>query len=173
MRRILFTVVFSAVLFSIPFQNISSQTDDKPKDTQINSEGSFYSTELLDSDYEQVNVVVYVNVKSYELIDQIGQGGCEQNKETGYCLYLLKAEVKEFFKEKVNKEIFEFYEVTDANYQHKDSLLGEKVVFLNWSDNYPNKKMSLGTMQNSTRSIEQNIIEKMRKIAKKNSNRKS
>ncbi len=173
MRIILFTVVFSAVLFSIPFQNVSSQTDNKPKDTQTKSEGNFYSTELLNSDYEQVNVVAYVNIKSHEPIDQIGQGGCEQNKGIGYCLYLLKAEVKENFKGKVNKENFEFYEVTDANYQYKDNLLGEKVVFLSWSDNYPNKKMSLGTMQNSTRSIEQNIIEKMRKIAKKNSNRKS
>jgi len=50
--------------------------------------------------------------------------------------------------------------------------LGEKVVFLKWGDNYPNKKMSLGTLENSTRAIKYDVIEKMRKIAKTNSNKK-
>ena len=55
----------------------------------------------------------------------------------------------------------------DASTGKKDFLLGKKLVFLNWSDNYPDKKRSLGTLENSTRSLENGVIEKLRKIAGK------
>lgn len=140
-------------------QTISAQTKDEIPE--------FYQTDFLTSDFNQVDVVIYVNVKSRELVDQIGNGSCEQNTGKGYCLYRLKAEVKAIFKGKIKKKNFEFYTTTDADYRNKDLLLGEKVIFLNWSENYPNKKRSLGTLENSTRSIEYDVIEKMRKIAKK------
>lgn len=127
----------------------------------------FYQAEMLKSDLNQVSVVAYVNVKSRKLVDQMGAGKCEENVGGGICLYLLKAEVKKVYKGKISKKTFEFYTTTDSDYTDKDRLLGEKVVFLNWSKSYPNKKMSLGTMENSTRSNEYGIIETMKKVAAK------
>lgn len=127
----------------------------------------FYQADSLKSDYKQVAVVVYVDVKSRELVDQMGGGNCEENKSGSNCLYLLKGDVKEVFKGKVSKKNFSFYTTTDSDYQPKDNLLGEKIVFLNWSNKYPNKKMSVGTMENSTRSNEYQVVAKMRKIAGK------
>lgn len=164
MLKILSLVILLGVFFA-SHQTILCQTKDEVPE--------FYQMDFLRSDFKQVSAVVYVNVKSRELVDQIGQGGCEQNTGTGYCLYRLNAEVKEVFKGKVRKGDFQFYTTTDADYQNKDSLLGEKVVFLNWSDNYPDQKMSLGTLENSTRSIEYNVLAKIRKIAKEKSNRKN
>lgn len=158
MLKVLSFLIVSGFFF-VSATEISGQKKDEIPD--------FYQYNFLKSDFNQVQAVVYVNVKSRELVDQIGEGGCEQNTGKGYCLYRLKAEVKEVFKGKIVKENFEFYTIVDADYRNKDSLLGEKVVFLNWSDNYPDKKMSLGTIENSTRSIEHNILKNMRKIAKK------
>ena len=153
MRKTFLSVIFS-IYFLIFAQNILAQDD-------------FYSSKFLKSDFKQVSVVVHVNVKSRELVDHIGEGNCEDGKGTGYCLYRLQAEVKEIFKGKIETENFEFYTVVEPSLRINATLLGEKVVFLNWSDNYPDKKMSLGTMENSTRSIEKDVIKKLRKIAKK------
>lgn len=160
MGKILFTIVFSTLLFlsAAPLQNVSGQTDD---------EEGFFSTGFLKSDYKQVDVVVHVNVKEYELVDSIGKGDCKENSGSGYCLYRLKADVKEVFKGKINKENFEFYMVLEASTSRKDFLLGEKLVFLERSDNFPDKKMGLGTLENSTRPIQNGVLEKMRKIARK------
>ncbi|HMS42425.1 MAG TPA: hypothetical protein PKE69_19495 [Pyrinomonadaceae bacterium] len=156
MRKTFLIAIFS-ICFLIFAQNILAQDD-------------FYSSKFLKYDFKQVNVVVHVNVKSRELVNHIGEGSCEDGKGTGYCLYRLKADVKEIFKGKIEIVNFEFYTVVDVDYRNKDSLLGEKVVFLDWSDNYPDKKMSLGTMENSTRSIEKDVVKKLRKIAKKKLN---
>lgn len=150
-----FVFLLAFCLFSV--QNISAQTKEVPE---------FYQNDLLKSDFKQTAVVVYVDVKSRELVDKMGGGDCEQNKGGGLCLYLLKGEIKEVFKGKVNKKNFQFYTTTDSDYQPKDNLLGEKIVFLNWGKNYPNKKMSLGTMENSTRSNEYEVVAQMRNIAK-------
>ena len=152
MRNLIGFVFLTALVF-VSAQNISAQND-------------FYSSSLLKCDFNEVDAVVHVRIKNFELVDQIG-GDCENGKGAGYCLYRLKAEVKEIFKGKIVTENFEFYTVVEPSLRTKNFLSGEKVVFLNWSDNYPDKKMSLGTMENSTRSIENGVIKKLRKIAKK------
>ncbi len=145
----------------------AAQTGAGSDAAKIGDDGGFYRVSFLRSDFAQVDVVVYVDVKSRELVDQLGGGGCADDKGPGYCLYRLRGEVKEVYKGKVETGAFEFYTVTDASYKPKDRLLGEKVVFLNWSDNYPDKKMSLGTLENSTRDVEHDVLAKMRRIAKR------
>jgi len=129
MRKILFAVTFLILLTIslISFQSASGQTqnnsnriESKTQDDQKESDSNYYSAEFLKSDFKQVEVVLYVNVKSRELVDQIGGGNCEQNKGPGNCLYLLKAEVKEIYKGKVKRENFNFYQTTDADYKNKD-----------------------------------------------------
>lgn len=168
-----FSSLIFVLLFMTACQKVESQKNkeifqtDKSAVTSFD-DSEFYSPRFLKSDLEQVEVVVYVNVLSRELADQITNGSCEKNEGPGYCLYLLKANVNEVFKGKIEKKDFEFYTVTDADYKNKDSLLGEKVVFLNRSDNYPNKKMNLGTLENSTRLIKHDVLEKLKKISKEN-----
>jgi hypothetical protein len=166
-------LIISAALFAgsalfVSGQNAWSQTkNENSKIVAADSDVSdFYSSEQLQSDFKQAEVVVYVLVKERELVNVIGKGDCEGDKGTGYCLYRLKGDVKEVFKGKVSKKAIEFYTSPDADYPKK-VLLGEKVVFLKWADNYPDKKRSLGAIENSTREIEHKILENMRKIAKK------
>lgn len=148
-----------ASLFLFAPETVFSQTEDKEWDAQ--------ETEILKSDYKQVDAVLYVDVKEIELINSIGTGNCKDTSGGGYCLYRLKAEVKEVFKGKIRRENFEFYTVIEASLGKKDFLLGEKIVFLDWSKNFPDKKRHLGTLENSTRAVKGNMLEKMRKIAKK------
>jgi hypothetical protein len=169
MQKIFSLVICSALLFTIP-PDARSQKNVLPNEKSkiaADDDSDFYSAELLAADLKQSDVVAHVNVLSYQLIDQIGQGGCELNEGVGYCLYRLKAQVQEIFKGKIKRKTFEFYKVTDADYAYKKKMLGRHVVFLGWSSNYPDKKMSLGTMENSTRDIKHNILRKLRKIARK------
>jgi hypothetical protein len=162
LKKASFIIVILAGLFLGSYQTASAQaeiTEDKAWEAQL--------TKMLKADYKQVAVVLYVDVKEIELVDSIGTGDCKEISGGGYCLYRLKAEVKEIFKGKINKENFEFYTVIEASTGKKDFLLGEKLVFLDWSENYPDKKRSLGTLENSTHSVKGNILEKMRRIAKK------
>lgn len=154
-----FIIVIFAVLLLGSHQTAFSQTEDKEWDAQ--------ETEILKGDYKQVAVVLHVDVKTLELVDSIGAGNCREISGGGYCLYRLKAEVKEVYKGKINRKNFEFYTVIEASTGNKDFLLGEKVVFLQWSGNYPDKKKHLGTLENSTRAVKGNILEKMRRIAGK------
>lgn len=169
------TKIFPSLLFFLLLitvcQKAEGQTSKKDlpnKKSKIaeSNDSQFYSGKFLKSDLNQVAAVVYVNVLSRELADKLGEGDCEEGKGAGYCLYRLKAEVKEVFKGKIETKVFEFYTVTDLDYANKDLLLGEKVVFLNQSDNYPDKKMSFGTLENSTRSIKYNVLAKLRKVSK-------
>ena len=161
-KKASFIIVILAGLFLGFYQTAAGQSKNA-EDKQWNAQ----LTKMLKSDYRQVAVVLYVDVKEIELVDSIGTGDCREVSGGGYCLYRLKAEVKEVFKGKVNKENFEFYTVIEASVGKKDFLLGEKIVFLDWSDNYPDKKRSLGTLENSTHSVTGDILEKMRRIAKK------
>ncbi|MDQ3798893.1 MAG: hypothetical protein M3384_05550 [Acidobacteriota bacterium] len=141
---------------------------EKPKiELSDESRAGFYRLSFLESDFRQVDVVAYVDVKERKLEDFLGGGdnGCESDKGTGYCLYRLKAELKEVFKGGISGKTIEFYASMDMDYPKK-YLLGEKVVFLNWSDNYPDKNRGLGTIENSTREIKFDILKKMRKIAR-------
>lgn len=157
MPKILFAIVFALFLSFVSIQNISAQTVDD----------EIFSAEYLKSDYKQVDVVLHVDVKEYELVNSIGKGDCKDISGGGYCLYRLKAEVKEVFKGKIKRENFAFYTVLEASTGKKDFLLGAKLVFLEWSDDYPDKKRGLGTLENSTRKIEKGVLETMRKIAGK------
>jgi hypothetical protein len=168
----IFPLAIIALLFLTNSKVFSQQTKNDaaaktPKIAAADGDDSeFYAPEILKADLKQASVVAHVSVTSYELVDQIGQGGCEQNKGVGYCLYRMKAQIREIFKGKVRRRNFEFYKVTEADYAHKEKMLGSHVVFLNWSDNYPDKKRSLGTLENSTRDLKHNIIRKLRTISR-------
>lgn len=170
MRKILVAVIFSVLLFfaPVPFQNVSGQTEKTNQNKPTEDENGFYGAEILESDYRQVDVVAYVNIKERKLVDSMGaeKDGCENDKGSGYCLYLLKAELKEIYKGKTTASEIEFYTSPDASYP-KEKLMGERVVFLNRSTIKDKKKKQLHTLENSTRWIEHDILEKMRKIAKK------
>lgn len=168
MQKILTVISFSTFLFFSFFCNVSGQTENILPGDKHGDEDEFYSTKFLESDFNEVDTVAYVDVKKIEIAGRLGdKTDCENNKGGGYCLYLLTAEVKQVFKGKIETKTLKFYTSPDADYP-KNKLLGEKVVFLNRSDNYPDKKLSLGTLENSTRLIESGILEKLRKIAEKN-----
>ena len=165
LKRISVIIFIFVGLFLSFSQTVFSQTEKASENLKSSDDRDL--TEWLKTDYKQVDVVLHVEVKEYELINSIGKGECKEIAGGGYCLYRLKAEVKEIFKGKIKRENFEFYTVLEASTAKKDFLLGEKLVFLEWSDNFPDKKRSLGTLENSTRSIESGLLKKMRKIAKK------
>ena len=104
------------------------------------------------------DVVAYVNAKKIKSVDSVGEDAdCENNTGTGYCLYLLTADIKEDFKGNVETDMLEFYISSDASYP-KNRLLGEQIVFLVRGKN----EKDLGTIENSTRSVEK--LEIIRKI---------
>jgi hypothetical protein len=173
MPKAVILIILIFLSLSVPSNFFSQKSKIKSADKNAEAgiseanDSEFYAPALLAADLKQAAVVAYVNVLGFELVDQIGQGGCAENKGVGYCLYRLKARVREVFKGKIKEKNFEFYKVTEATYAYKDRMLGRHVVFLNWSDNFPDKKMSLGTMENSTRDIKHNVLAKLRKIAGK------
>jgi hypothetical protein len=167
LKNALIVILFLVCLFLNSPQTALSQS--KKTQENLNSSDDKDLTALFKADYKQVDVVLHVNVKEYALVDSIGKGDCRETSGGGYCLYRLKAEVKEVFKGKISRENFEFYTVLEATTSKKDFLLGEKLVFLEWSNNFPDKKKSLGTLENSTRSLEPGMLETMRKIARKKS----
>jgi hypothetical protein len=154
------------LIFAGLFLSFHKEASGQTKNAQ-DREWDEQETKMLKGDYKQVAVVLYVDIKTLELVDSIGKGDCREASGGGYCLYRLKAEVKEIFKGKIRRENFEFYTVIEASTGNKDFLLGEKIVFLDWSRNYPDKKKHLGTLENSTRSIKDGVLEKMRRIAKR------
>lgn len=128
-------------------------------------DSGFYQADVLKGDFSQVNAVVYVNVKTIKTVDSMGNGNCETNKGSGYCLYELTAEVKEVFKGKGVGRTLKFYTSPDADYP-KEKLMGEQVVFLNKSEMAKVKDKQFVTLKNSSRKIEFDIIGKLRKIKK-------
>jgi hypothetical protein len=149
--RILFAITFSTfLLLSFGyFQNVSSQT-----------ESENYADEekrWLRSDLKSAHVSAFVNVTQFSVADSIGGGNCETNVGGGYCLYLLKAEIKESFKGKSETKSLEFYTSAETEYPKKH-LLGEKIVFLVRGENG-----RLSSIENSSRGTE--ILATMRKIA--------
>jgi hypothetical protein len=150
-------VLFAILIFCFASgQIVSAQTGIDEKEFE----------NILKSEFKQVAVVAYVDVKERALIDSIGNGDCESDKGGGSCLYRLKAELKEIYKGKIRTKEIIFYTSLDADYPKKN-LLGEKVVFLNWRKRDSEKKKELYTLENSTRSMEHNILKRIRKIAGK------
>jgi hypothetical protein len=168
------SILIPAVLFltaaQIAFTQKSKSDAPREKTKTVvsdSSESEFYKSSLLRSDFKEVDVVAYVDVKERKLEDFIGGGDCETDKGAGYCLYRLKAEVKEVFKGQIGEKTVEFYMSPDMDYPKK-YLMGERVVFLKWNASDANKNKSLGAIENSTRSIKYDVLEKMRKIARGN-----
>lgn len=159
------TFLFSAAGDCFGQKNIQPEKNAKTAIAENANDAEFYSVAALEADFKQSAVVADVNILGFELVDQIGQGGCERNAGIGYCLYRARAQVKAIYKGRVKTKIFAFYKVTEAAYPYKDRMLGRHVVFLNWSENYPDRKRSLGTIENSTRDLKHNIRAKLRKIA--------
>jgi hypothetical protein len=149
--RTLFAVIFSFFLLLSfgHFQNVASQTE---TENYADEEKKW-----LRNDLKTADVVAFVNVTEFSISDSIGGGNCETNVGGGYCLYLLKAQIKESFKGKIETKSLEFYTSAETEYPKKN-LLGEKIVFLVRGEND-----KLGSIENSSRGTE--ILETMRKIA--------
>lgn len=114
--------------------------------------------ENLEVDFKEVNVVVHVDSKSFEVADDIG----------GYKLYRITAEVKEAFKGKLKRgQTFDFYVMADSDHPTK-YLLGEHVVFLNYDNSEKLKiKNGLWQLENSTRPASKKVIATLRKLKAK------
>lgn len=149
MRKILFAAVFSVILFFIPFQTVSSQTEDE-------------ETTGLRGDLRIADVAAYVAVKEIKFADRSDdKTDCENNTRGGYCSYLLRAEIKELFKGKIESKTLEFYIGTEATYPKK-GLLGERIVFLVWNEDEKDKPKHLSAIENSTRPAD--VLAAMRKV---------
>jgi hypothetical protein len=159
-------ILVSSFIFIACSQNIFSQTENsnRKKPVAKTKVSPFYQTEMLKSDYEQSAIVAYVDITERNLVNFIGSGDCESRKGKGYCLYRLKANVKQVYKGEIAGKTIEFYVSPDADYAKKH-LMGEKVVFLNWSETGNDGKRNLSAMENSMRSIENDVLKKMSKIA--------
>jgi hypothetical protein len=185
MRKTLFAVLFSVflTLSCVSFQKDSSQipksvnkkevspkalasktpiTDDSESDDQYTRDG-------LRPDIRIADVVAYVDVKEAKNTGRDVEATDCENKggPGGYCFYELTAEVKEVFKGKVETKSLEFGASADSSYE-KENFLGERVVFLISTDDQ-DKEGSLLQMENSSRSIEHNVLEKIRAILDPNS----
>jgi hypothetical protein len=196
MRKILFALIFSIFLVFpfFSFQNVSSQTQ-KSGDKKNNSDTSeasvntdparetsdpilkdedledsdHYSYKWLRNDMRVSDVVAYVDIKEVQYSDRSGDtADCENNKGGGYCFYRLKAEVKEVYKGKIETKTLELGASADASYPKKH-FLGEQIVFLLWGEEDENKQRYLSKLENSSRYIKGNVLEKMRNIADPNS----
>jgi hypothetical protein len=195
MRRILFAIIFSTLLFSavIPYQNVYSQTKKSkkqkksqekkktpdfskiwenygnvPLDGEIDDSDQ-YSYKWLCLDMRMVDVVAYINVKEVKYSGRDSEStDCENNKGGGYCFYNLIAEVKEIYKGKIENKSIELSASADATYSPK-YFLGEQVVFLDWSEGEDKKKYLVTNLENSSREIKHNVLEKLRNILNPNS----
>ena len=161
------TILFLALAQIAPSQQ--SKPDVPREKTKVllsdSADSEFYQSSTLKSDFKEVDVVAYVDIKERKLENSIGSGDCETDKGAGYCLYRLKAEVKEVFKGQISGKTVEFYISPEMEYPKK-YLLGERVVFLQWNEAEAGKNKTLGALENSTRWIKYDILKKIRKIAK-------
>jgi hypothetical protein len=112
----------------------------------------------LRNDYNQVSTVARVRILNAKVVDMIG------NERSGYYLYSIRSQVIEPLKGRIKKrQPLEFYLVlekgADINW-----FLGEKIVFLDRSDNSPDKKMSLFALENSTLPASKQTIARLRNI---------
>lgn len=162
--------IFILTILFLSAAQIASSQQSKSEKAKIllsdSADSEFYKSSMLKSDFKEVDVVAYVDIKERRLENSIGSGDCETDKGAGYCLYRLKAEVREVFKGRISAKTVEFYTSPDMDYPKKN-LLGERVVFLKWNEAEAGKNKTLGTMENSTRWIKYDVLKKLRKIAKK------
>ncbi|MEO6391165.1 MAG: hypothetical protein ABIP75_04880, partial [Pyrinomonadaceae bacterium] len=125
-------------------------------------EEHFNSVRELSHDLKIADVVAFVDVKKVRVDDSIA-ADCEKNTGTGQCLYVLTADVKEVFKGTIiTTATLEFYESADAVYPKK-YFNGPHVVFLS-KIRRGQGEVKYGAMENSSRSIKYNVLEKLRKI---------
>jgi hypothetical protein len=132
--------------------------------TVEDSDSGYYSAEMLKSDFKQVKAVVYVDVRHVKLSDKLAEE-CEKKNSVGYCLYEMIGEVKEIFKGMDKDKRIKFYAITDAGYPMKQ-LMGERVVFLNRYEHTITKRLEFFQLENSTRSIEHDVLTKLRMVRK-------
>jgi hypothetical protein len=180
MRKTLFvaTCLVFLTISSISFQSVLSQKQksDEEKESSKNVDVSEtpatddsetddpYTPKWLRNDMRVSDVVAYVDVKEVKYCDRSDTDtDCENNQGGGYCAYALTAEVKEIFKGKIETKPFVFHATADAGYPQK-YFLGKQIVFLLDYEEDKNKERNLGTLENSRRSIEHNVLEKMRNI---------
>lgn len=162
MQKLLFVLFFSifSMSFSASVQPVIAQTAaDSEAEDRISDEKRW-----LRGDLKAAEVVAYVDIKNVKLIDELGaKGNCEKGTGGGYCLYLLTADVKEVFKSEIKTKTLEFTTVTEP-FPDQNRLLGERIVFLVWSENEARQKKSLGTIENSSRGADPETLKTMREI---------
>lgn len=122
-----------------------------------------YSMGGLRNDLRISDVVVYVDIKQKKLVDHTEGADCENDRGAGYCAYRLTADVKEVFKGDVQTKQIEFIQTSDAGYPKK-YFMGEKVIFLEWSEPDQGETKALVTLENSTRSVDNRVLEQMRVV---------
>ena len=168
MRKIIFAIVLSALFSFIAM----AQTESQSQASLVGSDDGYWSYDFLESDYRQSDLVAYVHVKE---IVSVGSSDdktdCVNFTGVGYCGFRVRAEVKEVYKGRISTKTIEFTETGEAQLiKSKDRFLGEKVVFL--EKGVIDGKTYWQPIENSTRTIEFSVLEKMRLIARKKSNKK-
>lgn len=151
---------FDDVSNAYPKLEIQSVVTDDSDDSDDSDQ---YSMKWLRHDLRISDLVVYVNVIEKKLIDHTDGADCDNDKGTGYCAYLLTASVNEVFKGKIIATPLEFVETPDADYP-KRFLLGKQVVFLTRGERVDGREARFQTLENSTRRIEHNVIQKLRNV---------
>lgn len=155
MRRIFSAFIISGLTFF--FIALDQTTFAQTAESNSGEEKIWLRGDLRASD-----VVAHVDIKEKKFIDSIGNSAdCENDKGSGYCRYLLKADVKEVFKGKSIGQTIEFYVTPDADYPKKN-LLGEEIVFLVRHKDEVTEKEALFTIENSSRPVQ--WLDAMRKI---------
>lgn len=162
-RNIFFGV--SAILcfgFCGGLNSFASGQTQKPQNV-IADDSDQYSMNWLRNDLRIADIVVYVDIKQKKLVDYTEGADCDNDRGTGYCAYRLTADVKEVFKGVLQIKQMEFIETSDAAYPKK-YFMGERLVFLAWSEPDQGKTKELVALENSTRSVDHRVLEKMRVV---------
>jgi len=141
--------LFLALFVLIAFSGCSNRLDNE-----------YFSYEYLKNDYDQVAVVVHVDVQEASAIDSIG------DSTEGYVRYLVRGQAIEAFKGDVgNGKPLEYYSVAEKGYDPQN-YRGHRVVFLKQVLDKRNEEWVFCELENSARPASKAIIRKMGRIEK-------
>lgn len=171
MRKGLF-IIAAAVVFLVSGScqfGFGQTTGDKLTDNQTIGIPEPYQTSSLESDLRSADLVVHLLITSVTIADSTPSADCKYNRGPGYCSYYLEAEIKEMFKGEITGKTLNFYTSAEASFP-KNAFIGERVVFLTADETSSPNAESYSTIENSTRKIEHNVIERLRAIINRTEN---
>lgn len=166
------TILFISMGLLTGSDSCHAQTNDAPNKVRAETEdeeykddgGDPYSIKWLSLDRKTADTVLYVDVVNAVLIDSAsGRGDCETNTGFDYCAYKLTANVKEVFKGVITSRNLELVATAESFYK-KENFLGEQVVFLTEGTDEKTGTRTYGMLENTSRSIEYDVLEKLRGI---------